>query len=299
MLLPKAIDHRDYQSYFKALIALNKAKKRYFSHRYFARRIKWPPSYLSDLVNGHKSLTLVRALQFAKAVDMDPFDTERMVFWSLRENDDHNVKRFAESNLESDVMGNILKNPIIQGKDPSCLDDTKICFIFESIAVLAVLTVLVWARRLLPPEEIKDLLFSFHGISPNEVRRIINTLVSKGIVVANGNGDIVKTDFNAYRMLLEAQGDMERIGRDIHTQFAHNFMRYLYYNHGPRICGSGFIVVPEESVEGIRSKFVQLQLLLENINSQAGSSSSYNSGSHRVFQYDINFFPIVAKVARL
>lgn len=50
-----------------------------------AQRLKWPISYIPDLIRGRKKLTLARAIAFARRYRLDPISLEKLILLAVRD----------------------------------------------------------------------------------------------------------------------------------------------------------------------------------------------------------------------
>ena len=74
MLIPNLVRFTDSRAFLTELLDQNQAARPKFSYSSFARRVGWPRTYLSDLLAGRKSLTVSRAIQFARFARFDGFN---------------------------------------------------------------------------------------------------------------------------------------------------------------------------------------------------------------------------------
>lgn len=81
------------REFFRAYYEINQPG---LSHRKFAKAIGWPTSLLGDMIQGRKMLTLNRAIEFAKFMDLNNAQAQYMMMLSLKSADNPTVRDYAE-----------------------------------------------------------------------------------------------------------------------------------------------------------------------------------------------------------
>ncbi|MDO9181494.1 MAG: hypothetical protein Q7U04_03755, partial [Bacteriovorax sp.] len=79
MIFPKIDDYLDCASYFKDLYEQNQLINPPLSYRQFALEINWPVSYLNDVINKRRTMTLTRAFEFSRLAKFNVLEIERLV----------------------------------------------------------------------------------------------------------------------------------------------------------------------------------------------------------------------------
>lgn len=144
MKLPPLKNYYSAKDYLAALYEINKSSKKAFSHRAFAKRVKWPASFLSDVIKGRRHLTIARALQFASAFKMTAAETEYLIQMCLSEFEDANVSQYFKTVLKN---RNLPKEQQISFKSYLSL--------FDNIRAMYLRELLLWGQGKVA---LKDLL---------------------------------------------------------------------------------------------------------------------------------------------
>lgn len=108
--VPHLQDCKNAQEFFRKLYEINQPK---LSHRKFAGELNWPVSYLGDVIQGRKKLTVNRAIQLATALQLNAFQHEYLLMLALQEVDSAGVRNYAQSFLstEGTPLGN---DPLVE-----------------------------------------------------------------------------------------------------------------------------------------------------------------------------------------
>jgi len=277
------IDHTTTSSsFFTDLVALNKAANRHFSHRYLAQRLKWPVSYVSDVMRERKAFSVTRAVEFAKFAKLDVMDTEKLIFLALTENSKEDVKEYFISKLTKRTS-----------KDAKVLNMTTTSEreLFTSIKVGAIFEVLKWARRPLAAAQIRDLLFTFWDLTEAEILQAIALLQKHRMISIQGK----ELKILQPQITLDEFNDGTDGGIRMHKQYAENFARYAEKPIFPALFTSGFVELPKDKFNEVARKLLEVRNSLLGFAEDTSRVSKEKLEDTMVYQFDINLVLLINK----
>lgn len=278
MQLPVLMDYDDYRSYFRDLYRINKEKRRLFSYRLFARKVRWPVHYMHDVISGKRKLTLRRAVEFIRVAKLDAFETERLVFLVLADSDDANVAAFAGSQLKA-------RSPR-QGDDVGVLDEQNP---FEKgLDFIAMRELYKWAGRLLPPAAIVRLLYSRH-LSEAAVEALTRGLRDKGWISIDAEGRVEVTDEMIFRH--RHSKNAEVAASDL--EYVDNIARFLRDKRSPGLRFTAFTQLPLARIPEIHAKIVSLRNWILEIGLETGKNRGIPPKDRTMFQFSGFLFPLI------
>lgn len=82
MKIPCISKQENAVSFFSELIALN-SDNRAFSQRALSLKLKWPSSYITDILKGRRGLTISRAIQFASYFQFEAANFKKLIFLAI------------------------------------------------------------------------------------------------------------------------------------------------------------------------------------------------------------------------
>lgn len=274
---PALVEYTSYRSYFQDFLKVNETNKS-FSQRMVAKRLNWPISYISDLLANRKRLSVLRALQFAKLAKFDSFDTERFITLLFLTDNDEVVRNYFDNQLKAKQNHAPQKNSEISNK------------LFLSLELVAVYDVLRWAKHSLSAKDIKRLLITFPDLTEQRIQDIMNDLVRFKLAQYNSSGKLTILIQNVYLDEAFSPDNHEDLTR-IHQEYTSNLQRSLCRQTKPRLLLSGFVNLPTERFDEIKSKFLILRNSLIEIEKEFDSTRKDFEGV--LFQFDLNMFPII------
>lgn len=83
--------YREFASFLRDFIKLNKEKGVPMSLGFLSKKLGWSRTLLSDLSHGHRRLTIEKALEFADYARMEPSETETLLSWALENHENREV----------------------------------------------------------------------------------------------------------------------------------------------------------------------------------------------------------------
>lgn len=281
--VPDVNEHKDSCSFFRRFVEVNRNANRKFSTRFLAKRLAWPASYLTDLTSGRKSLTISRAVQFAKVAELDEFSTERLILMAIRDKEDPVAKQYATAALSSRYEETIFADAPVTGAP------------FSEVETLAVLDLLLWLGEIPEVAAIKKMLPTFASWSDQRLREIVQFVSASGLFEVDEKSGRLRQvhDYLQFDSFLD--GANRRSRGLIHKQYAENFIRFCDSISPPLDLNSGFVALTESQFEVLRHKLLILRnWLFKAAQHNQGSGSK---GAALLYQYDFNVFSIVARDA--
>jgi hypothetical protein len=275
---PDIAGFSNYRTYLAAFVAAGRKRGAAYSQRALARKLKWPRAYLSDVLHGRKSFTVPRALQFAKAMKLDSYQVERLLFLTLKESDDPEVGAYFERVIAREGDDTSRTTPVERA-------------LWQRVETMAVFEAIKWAGTRLAPAEIKRLLFSFPSLDEARIAAIVAELERNDIVVYDPK---TKTTIFPGGNLFQDDLDADAVTRDaaIHKQFAMNFINYWSNPQAPFCLNSAFVRLPLAGIDTVKSRMVMLRNWLFDLDEALSKSAKPEPSL--VFQLDLNLFPITA-----
>lgn len=287
VIIPPLRKHLSAQGFFAEFVNINKERHKGFSFRTIAAKLDWPISYMSDVIKGRKSFTVLRAIEFAKKFNLNSINTERLVHLALAEHSDTKVRDHFSANLNVDV------NKWKRSATPTPQ-------IFEDIELEAVFNALKWARGRINAAEIKDLLFTFNvDLSLEKILKIIEELIQNEMIRA-------KRDKTFEILKFEITHDEFAVGYAdcgiaIHERYANNFIRFTKNKEIPCMYNSGFLELPTDQFNDIASRLLEVRNWLYDISAVTSKDSKTKLKDTFIYQFDINLVNILNRsvVAKL
>lgn len=186
MQCPNVANYIECQSYFNDFYELNKNKGNPASFRTLAKHIGWPYSFLSDLIHGRKTLTVPRALEFAKFANFNLVETERLIYMSLHSSSVNEVKSFFSDKLNIEHNSDSSTNS--EKHFAGLVDESKTCNeeLKNDLAASALLKLLVWANCKIQKKLIGELLHSY-----SELQTYDSVQLKLDKLIRNGNIEII------------------------------------------------------------------------------------------------------------
>ncbi|RYZ75517.1 MAG: hypothetical protein EOP06_32290, partial [Proteobacteria bacterium] len=208
-ICPSVYETADIPTFFREFVRLNENDPE-FSFRNFAKAIRWPLGYLSDLVKGRRSLTLARCMQFIDFSNMDPITAERFLFLCMKDNLSEKQRELVDQKMPTSIGSN-------RFGEPSLLKPTR------EQTTLLVFSILTWAQRMLSHSEIMALTPMFE-LDPLAIDLALKTLTDSNVIQISGEG---RLELLRKHMMLDELHSNDAM--DVHVQFARSAL--AYYEH--------------------------------------------------------------------
>lgn len=271
----------DALDYFKAFFEINKSNNPQFSHRSFAAKIKWPSSYLSDLIVGRKQLSVQRALQFSEHFKMNALNQERLLWFALANSKSAYEKDFFEKKLRRDP--NSLIKDSLSNFEPELAND-----------MITVLRILHWTKRKLSAAEILE-TFELPTLTLERVSKALEKIEIEKYVNWNPEGVLEKgpspTLFAGFDHS-NTKGNSAYEGLELHKDYAHNFLAFIDKPQSPSTYHSQYVTVPRGQFMPLAIKILELRNWIVDFSTQYVEEAANSETGSYLMQLDLNLFPI-------
>lgn len=271
----------DARSYLQALVEENGALDAKFSIRWFCQRLKWPASYINDVLAGRRALSLNRALELARFLKLDSLDTEHLVVLVLA------------GSGEAPVAQHFARERRLRFQHPSS-EPSEALGVFDELEHMLVFVLLAAAGRRLAPSEIRARLYTLSERSDAEVESILAEFAKTGHFEEAPNGDLRflkrTLDYN-----LDGAGPERRV-----AVFKEHLLSAIRYLESPQRASPGSFTSRVMSLTAERAREVAARLdqfqswLSATTADQEAAAPAADSPETRreVFQYVGAVFPL-------
>jgi hypothetical protein len=99
MQIPHLKNFRRAKEFFREFYRLNQPN---LSQRNIASKLDWPASFLGDVMQGRKHLTVNRAVEFARFFNLNGVECEYLIMLALKEVNNPAVREYAENYLNTE-----------------------------------------------------------------------------------------------------------------------------------------------------------------------------------------------------
>jgi uncharacterized protein (TIGR02147 family) len=272
--IPQVNECRTAREFVERLLEINRESKA-FSHRFLAKKLKFPTAYLSDVVKGRRRLNLARAVQMTQSLKMDPLDTDYLITLVLKDSSTGTARTYFEERTRK----RFFKSDQMSTNDPEGR--------FSRIETLAINSLAPGLPARTAVDDLKRKLVTFPDLTRDEIAWTLAALVRYECLVVDDSGHY------QFKKGVFIQSDNVNPNSDpVHRQYANNFIRYYELRYGPATMNSAFIRLPYHSFEKVRERIMQFRDWLFELNHPPGSKDEQ---LHMVFQFDLNMFPIHRK----
>lgn len=294
MKIPNIFNFSDCKSYFHNFYVINKQLDSTFTYRILAQKLNWPISYLNDVINDRKPLTIQRAMSFIKYFDLDSLDAERLIYLSLKDSNDGDVKDFFEMKLNEK---NKIETPsYIPHSDADIEIELSDKFIAADglkydLVTSAVLKILVWANGKILFKNISKLLYSFPELANDDfLRERLYELEEKNIIKIKGldKDSLVEVE------ILHSSIDFLLSYATIHLfkHFYDNTNRIIINKKVAGNFNCGLVNIHRKYYKEVRTRFSALAAWLLSIES-ANDGEDYLPNDYMLFQYNIHITSLI------
>ncbi|NUM88068.1 MAG: hypothetical protein HUU37_02585, partial [Bdellovibrionales bacterium] len=198
MNVPDILKFSDSEAFFREFYEANRRRGASGSYRALARRLKWPISYLSDLIHRRRKLTVHRAVEFARFAKWDSLRSDRLTYFALRDSEDPEIAAFFSRKLAQEQDFTSMTLPRFGGKPPSFAEVADKA-LYSSLGAMTVFEVIAWARGRVTRKDIQALLASVEEVQSGEkLEAVLDLLVEQGCIRKSGNHFEVLKDIFFY-----------------------------------------------------------------------------------------------------
>lgn len=276
LVYPSVYESPSIQDFFSQFVVLNQDKV-FFSHRYFASKIRWPISYLNDLIKGRRSLTISRCIQLIEFAHLDPIEAERFVFLCLKDNLSEKQKGLVDSKLP-------------KSRGAELYEDATHADLIHQQTTLLVFSTLYWAKKALSAAELIKLTPLFH-LEEAKVQASIQFLIEKDVIRV-GPGNEIK--FLKSHLMLDELYSPEI--NTLHQDFAKSTVAFYSHFQGPTTLNCGFVELSRSRFPEIQDKLLAFRnWLLDYSMEYATHNPKKRLDETLLFQFDLNLFPVLDK----
>lgn len=277
MKIPSPLNFSDSQAYFKELYTVNKIHNSTFSYRSFAAKIKWPVSYLSDLVAGRKGLTISRAIEFSDFFKLNSVEREHLVLYAMPPDS------LREKRLKHDP--NHLLHPNQQ------LDDLLL-----TCDILSLYRLLLWKRMKLTASQIHEEFLVF--FEPARLDQALEKIEELGIFKWDNEGRMLSADSDKLPKFIdhyEGREGKKYEGLEWHKAGAMNLISFIEQPKSPSAYNCSFVAIPRGQFMPIAMKILELRNWIEEVSRDHLATSNEPDKSSQLMQLDLNLFPVINK----
>jgi hypothetical protein len=275
LIIPSTELFSNAKDFFTEIIKINKETN--FSLRNFARKLKWPVGYISDVIAERKAFTLLRALQFAEVFSLCAVQKERLTWFAMVENGNEEVKNFflKKLTLKSE---DLLKDTII----------IKNAELYNTTA--AVCTFLILKRRMMIAADIlQELRLSY--LTEEKVNKALAEIAENKYLTWNALGELKEVNVNFTFDDYESRGDNATENIKLHKETTQNFLDYINNPSSPMTYHSGLLQIKKGQFMSVALQIIALRNWLLEI-SEENTINRNNEETYRLMQFDLNLFPV-------
>lgn len=282
MKVPDIFQFQSYELFFGEFLRLNQTSSKAFSYRSLARRLKWPHSYLPDIMHGRKRLTITRAIEFGQFAKLTSFEMERLIYFAMLDPSSPHMNAYFQKRLKAEQSPDLPPATVT-------IEDSTIQKEDFDLLPFAIFEILVWANGKISPSEIQRLLFTFDDLGLKQIEAAIKFLLAKKIIRCKSDGTY---EFPRKMIFMHSKsGKPNALSQ--HRKMAENFIRFLSRTRGPFTYNSGLVQLPRAESSRILDRIAMLRNWFEQLNQEALDNPSLTAADKLIFQYDLNLFPII------
>jgi len=264
--IPSVFSFVSAKEFLSAVSDLNVGSPGY-SQRSLAKRLRWPVSYIPDVIKERKPFTVSRAYEFSKVFQFDTVATERLILLAvLSQNPEVNVR--LRPYMQAGFSGRRSETT-----DPDILD-FSFTLVFESIR---------WLRDKASEANVLKLL-ALQEIDAKEIALAIQTLLKKGLVseqdgILRPNLECFDTD----------DMDFEQ-DASFHLDMVRNLTHYFEKKKiGPASYNSGFVHIGIEQLPEVINRLLAFRNWLLELSLEEAKKGTHDS---RLFQMELHLLPL-------
>jgi hypothetical protein len=277
ILIPSPQLYSNAADFLSELIKCNKAEQSKFSYRIIANKLKWPLSYIPDVIAGRKAFTLLRALQFADYSKMSSSDKERLTWFALLENENEDVKVFFQKKLH--LTPNDVLRPAIVLKDADLYNTTA-----------AICSFLILHKRRMTVVEIMQGMYLPY-LTKSKVSKCLAEIEKNQYLVWDSSGRLIENNANFIFDNFNEQDGKPFVNIELHKESAESFLKFIETPKAPSTYHSGIVQIRKGQFMSVALQMISLRNWLLDISNE-NISSANTEESHRLMQFDLNLFPV-------
>lgn len=287
MLLPKTKNFTNASDFFKSFYEINKKENSNISYRHLALKLKWPISYIPELIAKKRRLTVQRAIEFSQKLKMKPSDTEKLVFLAIKELVDEPFKIFIDEKFLFNTKATQFTGNI-NSKEHELFLDLKNLMMHQYLSL---------KQGKVDINEVLSWQTSMSSLDKNEVLLILKRLMDLNI--------IKKVDQNTFEILKDelfwspdsdiSNSENKCRTLQIEALYAKNYIEFLKNPKGKGTFTSGFIQISESLFEETRGKINSLRDYLFEQSKKTSMDPKFNREEKNVYQIGLQLFPVLHK----
>ncbi len=290
MKIPDIQTYDDGRTFLKDVYELNKAKNASF--RFYASKLKWPVSYLNEVIQGRKKLSLARALEFGLFLKLDSVDLERLVFLALKDSETPNIQSYFNKKISEEVKTTGYFH--VSAQPESTADEPVVVVpkdVYSDISLLAIFDTITWAQGRIRPSEISKLLYTFNSLENRDVLAMkLKVLEDHGYITQLRDPDQNVIGFDFIRKQLRFS--VTRETAPLMAQYADNYVRFLNHSRSRGWFASGFVKIPRNRLSAVKKRVMSLRNWLMEIDREVLENPKEREDA-LVFQTDVNLFCLI------
>ena len=267
---------------------MNKRENSKTSFRFFALKLKWPVSYLNDVIKDRKKLTIKRTLELGIFLKLDAVDMERLVFLSLQQSEDKKTYEFFSEKLKEELDStSYFKTAKVPEPYPEkfhIVDEN----VYGDISLLALFDIIHWSDGKIKLEQIPNYLYTFPELQdPKILLAKIQTLTELKLIEPIKIKDKI-TEFK----YLKKQLFFNINNKTSHhmAQYAQNYARMVCSSDAKAWIGSGFVMISQDNILEVKKRIMHLRNWMLSIDARANDKLP---NEKLLFQFDLNLFSII------
>jgi len=273
------------------LYKMNRKKSGVGSYRFYAQKLKWPVSYLNEVIAGKKKFTLNRALELSMFLKLDGVDIERLIFLTLKDNDHRSIRDYFTSKIhkegQTDGYFDISEKNLAPEESMLLIPEE----IYSDLSLLALADVIVMHEGKITLTEIPKLLFSFPELKDPKV------LVSKIEVLEKHEilkrklkqRKVVGFEFKKQRLVFSIDKNTA-----VHMgQFAENYKKIITSKHPRGWITSGFVKLSKDRLFEAKKRLLAFRNWLLDLETDVMNDPNYDPKNVLIFQMDVNLLSIL------
>lgn len=284
MKIPNVKRFNNAADLFAKIYEINKQDKSSFSHRVFARKMKWPASYLSDVIKGRKKLTLSRGIQFATIFKLTVIQTEHLISLCLAENEDAGVSQYFKTQLKNKDLTKE-KNTSITKEYINSVSDVRSLYLRELI---------IWGQGRKSISELLKAQKAFPELlDANELKKSLDSLLEKKLIE-----EVKPLFFKAVKdkknnLALDDSGEIvfqdPKVIAQSHIRQLEILIRLLQSFDGYGLTFSSFLDFSVDRLPLVRDKMFELRDLLISFTKEEKSEVLSQT---KCFQFEMHLLPM-------
>lgn len=289
MRCPDIQQYSSVNQFLKDFYHFNKKDNAKASFRFFAQKLKWPVSYLNDVIKNRKKLTMKRTLELGSYLKFDSVNMERLIFLSLKQSEDKQIFEYFSDKLNEEFNSqSYFPTRTQQESIPPHLhvvDES----IYSDISLLAIFDTICLADGKISLKKISEMLYTFPELAKESVLlgKIEQLHQQKLITPVLQNGKIKSFEYLKKQLFFVITN---QTGHYM-GQYAENYQRMVASPSAKAWIGSGFLMISQDRLSEVKKRFMNFRNWMHSVDARALE----NQGKHKrlLFQFDMNLFSII------